>query len=123
MPANYGRFLVLLLPMTCCAQEGQTGDCGARAAEIEASEHQAAKQMNMECNSMNMQPENFIEEIIHHGTSGTSAQPNSTPIPMLMTNSLDSGRRHSQQLSSGIHFALPYAEFPMGSPRKCAPVG
>jgi len=27
----------------------------------------------------------FIESITHHGTSGTSAEPNSTPIPMLMT--------------------------------------
>ncbi len=28
---------------------------------------------------------NFVEEIEHHGTSGTSAEPNSTPIPMLIT--------------------------------------
>jgi hypothetical protein len=32
-----------------------------------------------------MQAQNFIEEILHHDTSGTSAQPNSTPVPMLMT--------------------------------------
>lgn len=35
--------------------------------------------------SMNMHPETFLQEIQHHGTSGTSAEPNSTPIPMLMT--------------------------------------
>jgi len=35
--------------------------------------------------SMNMHPENFLQEIVHHGTSGTSAEPNSTPVPMLMT--------------------------------------
>ena len=35
--------------------------------------------------NMNMQPQNFIQEIEHHGTSGTSAEPDSTPIPMLMT--------------------------------------
>ena len=34
---------------------------------------------------MNMHPENFIQQIVHHGTSGTSAEPNSTPVPMLMT--------------------------------------
>lgn len=34
---------------------------------------------------MNMHPENFLQEIVHHGTSGTSAEPNSTPTPMLMT--------------------------------------
>jgi hypothetical protein len=32
-----------------------------------------------------MQPQNFIDEILQHDTSGTSAQPNSTPVPMLMT--------------------------------------
>ena len=33
----------------------------------------------------NSVPGTFIEEIEHHGTSGTSAEPNSTPIAMLMT--------------------------------------
>ena len=31
-----------------------------------------------------MHPQSFIEEIQHHGSSGTSAEPNSTPVPMLM---------------------------------------
>jgi len=35
--------------------------------------------------TMNMQPQNFVQEIEHHGTSGTSAEPNSTATPMLMT--------------------------------------
>ena len=34
---------------------------------------------------MDMQPQNFVQEIEQHGTSGTSAEPNSTPVPMLMT--------------------------------------
>ena len=29
-------------------------------------------------------PANFVDEIVHHATSGTSAEPNSTPAPMLM---------------------------------------
>lgn len=33
---------------------------------------------------MNMQPETFVEENLAHDASGTSAQPNSTPVPMLM---------------------------------------
>ena len=32
-----------------------------------------------------MHPKTFPQEIVRHGTSGTSAEPNSTPIPMLMT--------------------------------------
>jgi hypothetical protein len=33
---------------------------------------------------MYMHPESFIQEIEHHSSSGTSAEPNSTPTPMLM---------------------------------------
>lgn len=34
---------------------------------------------------MEEMPETFIEAIQRHGSSGTSAEPNSTPVPMLMT--------------------------------------
>jgi hypothetical protein len=33
-----------------------------------------------------MQPQTFLQAIAHHATSGTSAEPNSTPTPMLMAN-------------------------------------
>ena len=36
-----------------------------------------------------MAPETFLEEIVHHAASGTSAEPNSTPVPMLMTMKSD----------------------------------
>ncbi|MEO8869215.1 MAG: hypothetical protein ABI357_00135 [Granulicella sp.] len=32
-----------------------------------------------------MHPQNFLQQIQHHGSSGTSAEPNSTPVPMWMT--------------------------------------
>jgi hypothetical protein len=35
--------------------------------------------------TMWMAPDTFVEEIIQHGTSGTSAEPNQTQVPMLMT--------------------------------------
>jgi hypothetical protein len=35
--------------------------------------------------NMDEKPTTFIEEIEQHATSGTSAEPNSTPVPMLMT--------------------------------------
>jgi hypothetical protein len=35
---------------------------------------------------MHMHSETFLQEIVHHGTSGTSAEPNSTPHEMLMTS-------------------------------------
>ncbi len=34
---------------------------------------------------MHMQPENFIDEILHHQTAGTTAEPNSTVEPMIMS--------------------------------------
>jgi len=40
----------------------------------------SAMQMNMAA-----APETFLNEIVHHATSGTSPEPNSTPIPVLMT--------------------------------------
>lgn len=44
--------------------------------------------MSMNPNApMNMQPESFIQEILAHDTSGTSAEPDSTPVPMLMKTS------------------------------------
>jgi hypothetical protein len=45
--------------------------------------------MQMDHGSMNMQPENFIQGILQHDASGTSAQPNSTPAPMLMKKRRD----------------------------------
>ena len=33
-----------------------------------------------------MGPQSFVQAIAHHATSGTSAEPNSTPTPMLMAN-------------------------------------
>jgi hypothetical protein len=33
---------------------------------------------------MNIAPETFVQEILAHDTSGTSAEPDSTPVPMLM---------------------------------------
>src|SRR3981081_4293869 len=41
--------------------------------------------MQMDEGATSMHPETFVQEIVHHGTSGTSAEPNSTPTPMLMT--------------------------------------
>jgi hypothetical protein len=32
-----------------------------------------------------MQPTTFVQQVLHHASSGTTAEPNSTPTPMLMT--------------------------------------
>ena len=58
----------------------------ARAAAQQPSGDGQMQGMSMAQNGpMNMHPDNFVQKIEHHGTSGTSAEPNSTPMPMLMT--------------------------------------
>ena len=32
----------------------------------------------------NMKPQTFVQEILHHASAGTSAEPNVVPVPMLM---------------------------------------
>ena len=39
----------------------------------------------MDNGQMNMKPRNFIQEIVRHTGSGTSVEPDSVPVPMLMT--------------------------------------
>jgi len=45
----------------------------------------ASHTMQMNENGAMSTPKTFVEEILRHDTSGTSAEPNSTPAPMLMT--------------------------------------
>ncbi len=47
-------------------------------------DHQQMQGIN-HSGKMKERPRTLVEEVQHHGTSGTSAEPNSTPIPMLMT--------------------------------------
>ncbi len=46
--------------------------------EMSGMDHGMAEMMD------EMHPGNFLAEIKHHATSGTSAEPNSTPVPMIM---------------------------------------
>jgi len=56
--------------------EGQGKDGGQRKPEMDSGMMQLMDQMH---------PRSFLEEIQHHAASGTSAEPDSTPAPMLMT--------------------------------------
>jgi hypothetical protein len=70
--------------------------CGAQETPSQPQKHDGTQDMpamdmsqmpgmQMGANaSMNMQPQTFLREIMAHSTSGTSAEPNSTPTPMLM---------------------------------------
>ena len=75
--------VLLLLPWCAWAQSETTSQ---RADE---SQMQGMGQMDVSSGKKgagmeHRHPENFREEIVHHTSSGTSAEPNSTPTPMLM---------------------------------------
>src|ERR1700687_3770511 len=73
---------LLISPVVAQAQQEKKPD------DMQGMPGMDQKQMpgvQMDEGSMNMHPETFLQEIVHHGTSGTSAEPNSTPTPMLMT--------------------------------------
>lgn len=59
--------------------------------QMPAGQHQHGKQAMQHGSMPNMQmdmheqPHTFIQQITHHSTSGMSAEPDSTPTPMLMT--------------------------------------
>jgi hypothetical protein len=58
----------------------------AIASQVDSAGQAGSPQMPaMDQSQMNMQPQNFIDEIEEHALSGTSAEPDSTPMPMLMT--------------------------------------
>jgi len=78
--------LVLLLPTAGLAQKEHPSPGVAHGA-MAAAQSGEKKQMKMDENgAMNMQPQTFVQDIVHHGGAGTSAEPNSTPVPMLMTS-------------------------------------
>lgn len=64
-----------------CPQPQQQPAKHDQHGKMQGTDHQHVPGMQM---NMNERPKTFIEAITHHGTSGTSAEPHSTPLPMLM---------------------------------------
>ncbi len=58
---------------------------GAQGESMQGMEHEAQGMKGMHRGGMSMHASSLIEQIVNHSTSGTSAEPNSTPVPMLMT--------------------------------------
>jgi hypothetical protein len=78
-----------LIPLGVSAQEPAPISSGQTARGMAEMPMPADAQANMGMDEMmggmNMHPDTFIQEIVNHGSSGTSAEPDSTPVPMLMT--------------------------------------
>ena len=79
--------LLLFFPAFAVAQQAgeQEGmPCMPGMAMPGCPESSGQHSAQMQGGVMNMHPQNFIQEIEHHRTSGTSAEPNFTPTPMWM---------------------------------------
>jgi len=86
--------LLILFPVVALAQHdvgNQESDCmpGMTMPGCPDSTPQQSAGMQMGKTGLmsmqGMQPQTFLQAIVHHASSGTSAEPNSTPAPMLMT--------------------------------------
>ncbi len=62
-----------------------SGIAVAQQSAQQDTDHQMPGMQVSSTGTMNIQTSTFIREILNHDTAGTSAEPNSTPIPMLMT--------------------------------------
>jgi len=89
------RFVILcvvLFPMLAAAQQSGTQQPDAPpqspqcmpGMRMPGCPEPASAQQNGAAGLMTMQPQNFLQAIVSHTTSGTSAEPASTPTPMLM---------------------------------------
>lgn len=125
-------FCIVLFPALAVAQQGspqqQASPCmpGMQMPGCPAPE---ATQQNSNANLMNMRPGNFLQAIVSHTTSGTSAEPVSTSISMLMTrrgawmlmfhaNAFVLDQQQSSSRGADKFFAtnwfMPMAQHPLG---------
>jgi hypothetical protein len=80
-------FCMLCFPLPSSAQQTSGVPPKAKGDTQDASGMDMSQMPGMSMSPgspMNMHPENFVQEILAHDTSGTSAEPDSTPTPMLM---------------------------------------
>src|SRR5690242_544858 len=79
-------FLIGLVIFSLASISLVASDCQeATAQDSHAAANNPQSQETMQdMSGMHHQPEKFVDEILHHATAGTSAQPNSTAEPMIM---------------------------------------
>ena len=77
--------IALFLASLSFSSRAQQVACGQENAEMPSHHMSSNGQMGGMAEMMEqMHPKTFIAEVRHHAASGTSAEPNSTPAPMLM---------------------------------------
>lgn len=83
-------FCLSLVSMAQAEEHKSNERTGSSISKTAAMPHDSDMQMRKMRRGMagmmqSMHPKTFVQEIESHATSGTSAEPNSTPIPMLMS--------------------------------------
>jgi hypothetical protein len=78
------QFFGVILLFSLCLRAQAEPDRAAPAQQQDMSQMDMSDGKMDHASMMNMHPQTFIQEIEHHSGAGTSAQPNSTPTPMLM---------------------------------------
>jgi hypothetical protein len=79
-------FLFIQFPVPASAQDAQPAQHqhGSNPSPPPKPDDSMQNMPGMQHGSIHEQPMTFIDEILHHDTAGTSAQPNSTAEPMIM---------------------------------------
>jgi hypothetical protein len=84
---NLIAVLALLLAMPVLTGARQNGKKDDDMRDMPGMDSSQMHGMNMGGDElMTMHPEIFLQEIVRHAGSGTSVEPDSTPVPMLMTS-------------------------------------
>ncbi len=78
------RMLLLALAITLLLVPSQLALAQDGGHDMNMS-GQTPSMPGMAHDAMSMQSDSFIASVLQHATSGTDAEPNSTPFPMLMT--------------------------------------
>jgi hypothetical protein len=73
---------LLILPVLAGAQQNK--EIGGMQGKSAMDDGQMQGMQMSGDGLITMHPQTLVQEIVRHGTSGTSAEPNSTPVPMLM---------------------------------------
>lgn len=84
MKASFFLVLIFLLPQLASGAEDQPPAAQSASMPQSPSEPDMPDMPGMQHGMAHHQPVTFIDEILHHDTAGTSAQPNSTAEPMIM---------------------------------------
>jgi hypothetical protein len=97
---------LMFFPVHAAAQQTSKDDM----QDMPGMAHEQMPGMPMpQRSAMNMHPGNFLQGILQHGTSGTSAEPNSIPLPMFMAT--------KGQWTLMFHASVFLTELQQSSPR------